>query len=89
MHAGGGNDRSAADFLGVDEGELTGHQVGEVVCELANMICGSVLSRMESAATFRIAPPKLADCAEDRAQSAALAAEKAASHSVRDLPEAA
>jgi len=49
----------SADFLGAEEGELTEQQVGEVICELANMICGSVLSRVESAATFRLASPRL------------------------------
>ncbi|HEY2018387.1 MAG TPA: chemotaxis protein CheX, partial [Bryobacteraceae bacterium] len=38
----------AADFLGEEETALTAQQIGEVVCELANMICGSVLSRVES-----------------------------------------
>src|SRR5271165_6215349 len=37
----------AADFLGEEEAELSPKQIGEVVCELANMICGSVLSRVE------------------------------------------
>jgi CheY-specific phosphatase CheX len=49
----------AADFLGQDESGLSSAQVGEVVCELANMICGSVLSRVESCTTFRLAPPSL------------------------------
>lgn len=51
----------SADFLGADESELTQQQVGEVVCELANMICGSVLSRVESAATFRLVSPQIAE----------------------------
>ncbi|SPE41648.1 CheC, inhibitor of MCP methylation [Candidatus Sulfopaludibacter sp. SbA3] len=51
----------SADFLGAEEGELTPQQVGEVICELANMICGSVLSRVESAATFRLSPPQFSD----------------------------
>ena len=38
----------AGDFLGEDETALAERQVEEVVCELANMICGSVLSRVES-----------------------------------------
>jgi CheY-specific phosphatase CheX len=49
----------SADFLGADEDELTSQQVGEVICELANMICGSVLSRVERAAQFRLSPPQL------------------------------
>jgi len=54
----------SADFLGAEEFELTRQQIGEVVCELANMICGSVLSRVESAATFRLAPPRLTEVVE-------------------------
>jgi CheY-specific phosphatase CheX len=49
----------AADFLGVEEQELSESHVGDVVCELANMICGSVLSRVESAATFRLSSPQI------------------------------
>ena len=49
----------AADFLGEDENEISGRKVEEVTCELANMICGSVLSRVESQATFRLASPQL------------------------------
>jgi CheY-specific phosphatase CheX len=49
----------SADFLGVDECEVADHQIGEVVCELANMVCGSVLSRVESAVTFRLSAPEI------------------------------
>jgi CheY-specific phosphatase CheX len=49
----------AGDFLGAEQGELSDSQVGEVVCELANMICGSVLSRVENAVTFRLATPEI------------------------------
>ena len=49
-----------AGFLGREEAEVSASQAGEVVCELANMICGSVLSRLESAATFQISHPELA-----------------------------
>lgn len=47
----------AADFLGEDEAELERRQIEEVVCELTNMICGAVLSRVESTVTFRLDPP--------------------------------
>jgi len=50
---------AAADFLGEDPEELTTEQLNEVVCELANMVCGSVLSRIESSATFRLAKPRI------------------------------
>ena len=49
-----------AGFLGREEIEVSDSQAEEVVCELANMICGSVLSRLESAATFQITHPELA-----------------------------
>jgi CheY-specific phosphatase CheX len=47
----------AADFLGEDEEALTDRQAEEMACELANMICGSVLSHTESDATFRLSSP--------------------------------
>jgi CheY-specific phosphatase CheX len=49
----------AADFLAAEEPDLSDQEIGEVVCELANMICGSVLSRVESSATFRLATPQI------------------------------
>jgi hypothetical protein len=48
-----------AGFLGREEAEVSDGQAGEVVCELANMICGSVLSRLESEETFQITHPEL------------------------------
>jgi len=48
-----------AGFLGCEETEVSDTQAEEVVCELANMICGSVLSRLESEATFQITHPEL------------------------------
>jgi CheY-specific phosphatase CheX len=50
---------AAADFLGLDPSELNTVQQNEVLCELANMICGSVLSRIESNATFRLGKPEI------------------------------
>jgi hypothetical protein len=57
--AGGAARSVAADFLGEEEPALSEQQIGEVVCELANMICGSVLSRVESAITFQLATPRI------------------------------
>jgi CheY-specific phosphatase CheX len=51
--------RIAADFLGLDESEVSTAQTTDVVCELANMICGSVLSRVESTVRFRLASPRV------------------------------
>jgi len=48
-----------AAFLGLEEQEVTEIQQGEVVCELANMICGSVLSKLERGTTFHITHPAL------------------------------
>ncbi len=49
----------AADFLGIEERGITEIQAFEVIRELANMVCGSVLSRVESAATFRLAQARI------------------------------
>ncbi len=49
----------AAGFLGEDEETLTDAQTGQVVCELANMLCGSLVSRLESEESFDLAPPEL------------------------------
>jgi CheY-specific phosphatase CheX len=54
----------AADFLGMDASEVSSGQVSEVVRELANMICGSVLSRVESSATFRLGVPRIVASSE-------------------------
>jgi chemotaxis protein CheY-P-specific phosphatase CheC len=55
----------AADFLGIDESQISDSKTCEVVCELANMICGSVLSRVESAATFRLGEPRIEPAPEE------------------------
>jgi CheY-specific phosphatase CheX len=47
----------AADFLGEDAESLTQQQSTDVTLELANMICGAVLSRIESSASFRLGTP--------------------------------
>jgi len=50
----------AANFLAVDgEDGLTDAQVGGVVCELANMICGALLSHVEGEEHFRLSSPEL------------------------------
>jgi len=51
----------AADFLGAEESELPDREVDDVVCELANMICGSVLSRVESGTIFHLASPRIVE----------------------------
>lgn len=49
----------AAGFLGEDEEMLEDSQPGEVVCELANMLCGSLLSQLGSEETFDLTSPEL------------------------------
>ena len=50
----------ATNFLAAEEdGGLTDAQVGGVVCELANMICGALLSRVPGEEHFRLANPEL------------------------------
>ncbi|MGO9232396.1 MAG: chemotaxis protein CheX [Bryobacteraceae bacterium] len=48
-----------AGFLGLEETEVSDSRAEEVVCELGNMICGSILSRLECKATFQITHPEL------------------------------
>jgi len=49
----------AADFLGEDLESLTDRQSTDVTLELANMICGATLSRIESRAAFRLGSPEV------------------------------
>ena len=46
-------------FLGFDESEISDSQAGEVVCELANMYCGSALSRLEADTIFHLSHPEM------------------------------
>jgi CheY-specific phosphatase CheX len=49
----------AANFLGEDESEISREQVDTVVCELANMICGSVLSSYKRDGHFELSTPEI------------------------------
>jgi CheY-specific phosphatase CheX len=49
----------ASSFLGLEEDELSEEQIGDVVCELTNMVCGSVLSRVEAGARFELMHPEV------------------------------
>ena len=57
------SDRSArilaASFLGEDEEKLNDVQPSEVVCEMSNMLCGSLISRLESEQSFDLDSPQL------------------------------
>jgi CheY-specific phosphatase CheX len=47
----------ASNFLGKDPEEITEAEIDQVVGELANMICGSVLSRVEAGSRFELLHP--------------------------------
>ena len=49
----------AADFLGEEEQTISQQQIEEVICELTNMICGSVLSKVEATALFHLSTPEI------------------------------
>jgi CheY-specific phosphatase CheX len=49
----------AENFLGLEPGSITHQQVCGVVGEMANMICGSVLTRMESDTLFELLTPEI------------------------------
>jgi CheY-specific phosphatase CheX len=56
----------AANFFGVDDAsELAPGQVMEVVGELTNIICGAVLSELETHSNFDIATPRPVEVAEN------------------------
>lgn len=50
----------ATNFLGSEE-DLEDDQVDQVVKELTNMVCGSMLSRVESETHFELGEPKMTD----------------------------
>jgi CheY-specific phosphatase CheX len=52
----------AASFLGLeDERQIGEEQVRDVVCEVANMVCGSALSRLAPDLAVELKPPRLAE----------------------------
>lgn len=52
-----------AGFLGREEDEVSESESGEVVGELTNMFCGSVLGRMEGSELFRLTHPEVRNAA--------------------------
>lgn len=54
----------AADFLGEDEDAIGASQITGVFAELANIVCGAVLTRTESACTFHLSSPRVFDLDE-------------------------
>ncbi len=49
----------AANFLGEEESDLSAVEVEEVIGELANMLCGSVVSRLKSEGKFSLSHPQV------------------------------
>ena len=49
----------AASFLGIDEQEVTPETADQVNCELANMICGAILSRLHPDSLVALSAPEL------------------------------
>jgi hypothetical protein len=49
----------AAAYLGLDHPDLTESAAGEMICELANMICGATLSRLHPDAIVKLDTPEL------------------------------
>jgi len=47
----------AASFLGLDTNEMDRSHAEQIVCELANIVCGSALSRLEPSSELRLSPP--------------------------------
>jgi CheY-specific phosphatase CheX len=59
LHMGPAMARSlASNFLGEEEDTLSPAEVGEVAAELANMLCGSVVSRLPCATKFILSSPR-------------------------------
>ena len=57
----------AASFLGrEDDSTITEAEVRLVACEMANMVCGNALSRIEPQGGFRIATPEIGPPGEAR-----------------------
>ncbi len=64
----------AANFLGDEPDAVSEAQTGEVICELANMICGALLTRVHADNLFELTSPEL-----QKAEAASAAASGATS----------
>jgi len=49
----------ASSFLAIDEGPVPEHRVNDVICEVANVTCGSLLSTLFSDRGFRLLSPEV------------------------------
>jgi CheY-specific phosphatase CheX len=52
-------DPIAASFLGLDPSELTEAERGQVIAELANILCGAMLSQLWPESTLALSSPEL------------------------------
>jgi CheY-specific phosphatase CheX len=58
LHLGAATGRMlAANFLGEDEADLSAIEIAEVIGELANMLCGAVVSKVEGRSKFVLSHP--------------------------------
>lgn len=48
----------ASAFLAIEEAEVSAEHAREVVCEMANMLCGSILSRLHPDTIFELLHPE-------------------------------
>lgn len=63
---------AAANFLGAEPGIAVGREeTVNVLREMANMICGATLSRLENGRSFELSSPRLLECAPLRQPDAA------------------
>jgi len=51
---------ASAGFLAEDNEEVTASQLEQIACELANIICGAILSRLHPNARVGLSPPEIA-----------------------------
>jgi CheY-specific phosphatase CheX len=56
---------ATANFLGEDPDNITGEQINAVVCEMANIICGSALSRWRDEGLFSLNSPAIVQADEE------------------------
>ena len=59
----------ATTFLGADENVAAPEMAG-VICELTNMICGSMLSALDARADIRLDPPEVVEEVAPRSENA-------------------
>lgn len=52
----------AASFMAFDLEAVERRHAEQTVCELANIICGSALSRLEPSSELRLRPPEIVEC---------------------------